>query len=119
MVDETNDGQCAKQGEDPLRKDLVLPSPWMSVIQVRLSKETYHKHEREQVPVKSRSFTSQTLKMKSLEYGRDGDLARPERLTRLDADFVQQTGETVSDALTGDQHKDGDATIHLVVTADT
>lgn len=57
--------------------------------------------------------------MKSLEYGRNGDLARPERLARFDADFVQETGETVSDALTGDQHKDGDATVHLVVTADT
>lgn len=56
--------------------------------------------------------------MKGLKHGRDGDLTRPERLTRLDTDLIQQTGKTVPDTLTSDQHKDGDAAVHLVVAVD-
>lgn len=55
--------------------------------------------------------------MKSLENRSHGNLARPQSLTWLDADIVEKTCEPISNALTCDQHENGDTAIHLVVAS--
>jgi hypothetical protein len=56
--------------------------------------------------------------MESLEDRGYRNLTRPERLTGLDTDFGEKTGESVADTLTGDQHENCDSAVHLVVTID-
>lgn len=120
MVDKANDGQGTEERENPLRQNLVLgESRFEFLLNTRFQTvATYHEHEDKDSPIEFNPLAAQTFQMKSLENGSDGDLARPKSLAWLDADIVEETCETVSDALTCDQHENGDTAIHLVIAVE-